>query len=1071
VSLTTSAAHPASKGFMKTRRFVFNVMKFSISIIGLLALILVMGFYSLPALLKTQLPDLIEQATGQKSSIATLELSLVPLEIHLTDFEIKDKTGLPLAAFNALTVKINVLQSLKQSALVVDNLLLKTPFVHLVRTKSGAFNFQDVLKNKAEAKQQDNRIIPITIAKLSLSEGRLVWEDNQLATPIKQEIIPINLTIDDFSTLSDQPPFKLMLSLTSNTLGRLDWTGTVLTHPLSSTGHIKLEAIDLEKALALAVPMTLNLQGISTVDADYSASYTDNNVKLAINKATLALKNFHYAQNGQIVSVLNAHHTTDLTFGYNDTHWQLEAHNATLDSQDWTLTQDSVLVKIAAVKLATTSYKVSSIGKQLNVIVDKGTVDSRDVQLSAQGQEKTLAKLPLIALQGIDFNLNDKAVTVASVAANDADFKLWLNPDGAMNYQTLFFPPKTEATLPRIIESEQVPWTVNVNNIALTHFGMVFEDRTQKKPVTVQFKDIDFKLDNYSTKNHDQLPFQLSLGVNKTGLIKLEGSGVISPLTATVNLDIKDIELEKFQPYYDKFVRLDVIDGALNIDGALHFAHPADNELDIKFNGNAEIASLLTRDQKVNKDLVKWERFTLKDLMIDVQENRYTAASLAIDQPYARVTIRKDKTVNFSDLIIADQKPPQLLAHSPVIRKKPYLKLGKITVTEGSSDFTDLSLILPFATHIQSLDGGASGVSSEQQSVITVALKGNAYDLAPVDLKGTISPYLGDYHVELNFYGLPMPLISPYMVQFAGYKVEKGKMTLGLNYDVVNKHLTASNRLLIDQFELGEKVDNPNAVSLPLKLAVALLKDASGKIKFDVPITGSLEDPQFNIGALMTDALFNAITKVVASPFHAVAALFGSDADLSSINFTAGNAMLEPAELKKLDDVAKALQTKPALNLDIKGAAFQIQDWPAISDDALYDQLKHRRADEINKISVKKIRPEYVKLTAQDYNRLLAAMFIEKFPLLAETSLLGTPQLKNPQLGDFYDLARQKLYEVIKPEQQRLKELAAARAQAIAKYIVQKGGVPQERVFILDTVVDNERSDKTIASSLSLKAD
>ena len=401
---------------------------------------------------------------------------------------------------------------------------------------------------------------------------------------------------------------------------------------------------------------------------------------------------------------------------------------------------------------------------------------------------------------------------------------------------------------------------------------------------------------------------------------------------------------------------------------------------------------------------------------------------------------------------------------------KPYFKLGKIQVMDGSSDFSDLSLILPFAAPIKSLDGGASGVSSEQKSKVTVALKGNAYDLSPVDVKGEISPYLGDYNVEINFDGLPMPLVSPYMVQFAGYKVEKGKLTLGLKYNVVNKKLTASNSIFIDQFELGEKVENPNAVSLPLELAVALLKDSSGKIKMDVPITGSLDDPKFSVGAIVADALMNVLSKVVTSPFRALGSLIGSEKDMSTISFAAGNSSLNKQQQAKLDTLSKALKERPVLNLDIKGAAFQEQDWPVIREDALYDQLKKRRAAEINKSAEKKIRDEYVELSDDDYKRLLADMFIEKFPLLAEKSFLGTPQLMNPKAGDFYEIAKQKLFTIIKAEQERLKKLASARAQAIANYIVQKGGVPRERVFILDTVIDPKRDNKEIVSTLSLNA-
>ena len=384
-------------------------------------------------------------------------------------------------------------------------------------------------------------------------------------------------------------------------------------------------------------------------------------------------------------------------------------------------------------------------------------------------------------------------------------------------------------------------------------------------------------------------------------------------------------------------------------------------------------------------------------------------------------------------------------------------------------------MILPFSAQIKSLNGGASGISSEQKSTIKLDLKGNAYDLAPVDISGNISPYLADYQVTINFTGMPMPLISSYMVQFAGYKVEKGKMSLGLNYKVTNKQLTASNNILIDQFELGEKVENPNAVSLPLELAVALMKDAEGKIKIDVPISGSLEDPQFSVSHIVVDALVNSISKVISSPFRALASLIGSEEDLSTIGFNAGEAKLDKLQLNKLDGLAKALKVRPDLKLDIKGASFQEQDWPAVSDDALYDQLKRIKAAEINKQGVRKVRPEYVVISDQDYRRLMEQLFIEKFPLMLEKSLLGTTRLMGSSFDTntdkFYAVAKEKLSAIIQPEPQRLKNLASQRAQAIANYLVQKSGIANDRIFILDTAIDPVREGNGIVSLLSLKAD
>ncbi len=703
----------------------------------------------------------------------------------------------------------------------------------------------------------------------------------------------------------------------------------------------------------------------------------------------------------------------------------------------------------------------------------------RDQILKEKGQKKDLVKVLVFALRGIDFNLGKQEVILDSITANNANIQAWLNPEGDINYQSLFSLTKSEAiSIDKAVENTVKPqtatWKIKVNNMALTDFGLNFEDQTQNKPVVMNFKPINFKLKNYSNQSGANLPIQLSIGSNKTGLITLKGDTVIEPLSLNLDLDVKNIGLEQFQPYFDNFVKLDVLDGALHMNGKVSVSKQKPDKLDIKFKGDTGIASLLTRDQTLHMDLIKWEDLTLKDFAMDLLANRYTAAALVIDKPYARVTIRKDKTVNFNDIVIGDKGKPKAQEKpsqtKQIDQKRPFVKLGKITVTDGSSDFSDLSLILPFAAPIRSLDGGASGISSEQKSKVNVALKGNVYDLSSVDVKGEISPYLGDFNVEISFEGLPMPLVTPYMAQFAGYKIEKGKMTLRLKYNVVNRTLTASNSIFIDQFVLGEKVDNPNAVSLPLELAVALLKDSSGKIKIDVPITGSLDDPKFSIGSIVADALINVITKVVTAPFNALGSLIGSKEDMSTISFAAGSSSLGEQQQAKLADLSKALKERQILSLEIKGAAFQEQDWPVIREYALLEQLKKRRAGEINKGIDKKIRDEYVELSEDDYKRLLADMFIEKFPLLAEKSFLGTPQLMNPDAGDFYEIAKQKLFTIIKPEQERLKHLAQDRARAIASFVVQKGGVPNNRVFILDTEIDPPRDNKEIFSKLSLKA-
>jgi hypothetical protein len=982
-------------GFMKIPRIPTKI-KIAVFIAGsLLGIYTLLGFFLIPMLIKSQLPTLIQQETGRKTAVATARFDPFSLKLSLQGFTLQESNGQQFVGFDELFIDINGLESIGQRALVVDKMALNKPAVRIARDKEGQFNFKDLLKGNDDTKNDGNGVFPVNIAKLSIAEGKLDWEDAHFNSPEKETAYPINLDIENFTTQADQQS-KLGMSLELNSGGKLDWQGTISLSPLSSTGHIKLEKVQLPRIQALALQdyVQLDLQGYELLETDYKADYVDDKFNISLNQSKLELHDF---------------------------------------------------------------------------------------QVSATAHDKPMVKMVKFAVQGIGFDLNKNELTIESISADNADFTAWLNPDGVLSYQPLLPVAKTEE--PPAEPVEETPWSIKVNNFALNNCGLTFEDQTLKKPATITVKPLNFQLANYNNEAGASLPFQLSAGLNETGLIKLDGNAVIEPLSAQIAVDAKGVDLAKFQAYVDKFAKLDIIDGKLAADGKVSIARSSDQDkVEIKFTGNTEIADLITRDQLKNKDFIKWESLKLNGIDADLPANQYSAKTLIINKPYVRLIIKKDRTNNFGDVVIADknnekgkQKQAATVKAAKNTQPEVKYKLGKIQIIEGSSDFSDLSLILPFAAQIKSLDGGASNISSDQKSTIKVDLKGVAYDLAPVVVKGEISPYIGDYDVSVSFTGMPMPLISSYMVQFAGYKVEKGKISLELNYKVSNRELTASNSILIDRLELGEKVENPNAVSLPLELAVALMKDSDGKIKLDVPITGSLEDPKFSVSHIIVDALVNTISKVITSPFRALASLVGSEADLSTISFPAGSAELDKKQISKLDDLVKALNKRSELKLEIKGAAYQEQDWPAVSDDALYDQLKRIKADEINKQGGRKIRAEHVVISDQDYRRLMEQLFVEKFPLMVEKTLLGRVRIVGTKADtnthEFYAIAKDKLSAIIKPEEQRLKGLAAERSQAIAKYIVQKGGIANDRVFILDTAIDPAREDKEIVSLLSLKVD
>ncbi|PPD46416.1 MAG: membrane biogenesis protein [Methylobacter sp.] len=1052
---------------MDSRHSALFILKTLAIIASIITLTAVIAVYSLPPLLTKQLPRLIEQKTGRQSSISAINIRLSPFSIGLHDFVIREKNGRPFIAFEELSVQLDLKRSFQQNALTINEISLKKPEIYLARQKEGVFNFQDLSQPDSEPKKDTGTVFPVNIDKLSVTEGKLVWEDAQSTPPWVETVAPMQFVAEGISSRISKPA-NLNLTFSLQSGGHVAWHSQLGLSPFSNQGRLEFDHLNLAKIIDRFAPKSgLSINGNNALAVDYDAKYAEDKLTLGVPKAILDLRDISYTQPGKYIKAADFKHETALAFVYSGQGWQLDAKTAKTQSNDLQA-EDKLLGKLAQLN-ADASYQLSGSNGHLNLTINDGSLSIKGLGIS--DQTKSLASFPMAEVRGFQANLDKHTFKANALAIKDAAINAWLNADSTINYQALMAadkaPPPTTAT-----PSPKADWQIDIGNIALDNCAINFEDRTLPKPTTLALNPIHLKLDGYSNSPATRLPFELSAGVNKNGLVALKGEVLLAPFSTKIATTVKNIDLEKFQPYYDQFIRLDIIDGMLNADGNLFLKQSAANPVDIQFNGNGSIDDLLIRDQRVHKDLLKWGKLSLNNMVVDVPSQRYTAGELVINKPYARVTIRKDKTVNFSNLLVNQENPGKTVTvQKKTDGNRPYFKLGKVQIIDGSSDFTDLSLFLPFSAHIKGLDGGASGVSSDKNSQIQVALKGNAYDLAPVDINGQISPYLGEYDTKINFNSLPMPLVSSYMVQFAGYKVEKGKMTLNLHYQIADKKLTASNRFLIDQFELGDRIDHPGTVSLPIKFAVALLKDDRGKIKIDVPVSGNLDSPQFNIRAVITDALTNTFSKIISSPFSALASLTRhEESNLSTIHFKAGNATLDKAEQAKLNEIAIALRARPQLMLDIKGSAIEGQDWPAISDDALYDQLKIRRADEINKENSRKIRPEYVEISNDDYHRLTADMFIEKFPLLAEKSLLGIPQLKNPKTGQqFYEVAKQKLQGIINPEQERLKELANDRARAIAKHLVQQAGIAQERIYILDSVVDTNKDTKEIASLLSLK--
>ncbi|MGY6276847.1 DUF748 domain-containing protein [Methylomonas sp. MgM2] len=967
-----------------------KILIFCVVLLSLVGIYAAAGFYLLPKLAVDKLPEIVSETTGRPFKLQAAHFDPFELKADLRGISLLQDDETPLISAGELSVDVDVIESIKRRAVILNYVTLREPFVDIERNANGGFNFDQVLEKISQPGEDASRSDAadsgplILIRRMVIEQGQVDWTDFPLGRKETESLQTIDFALTEFSTAPDAVwPFSITCKLKSG--GGLDLRGDFNLSKLSAKGNLKLDNLALRKAWLLFLQEFLPIV------------ITDGYVSL----------NANYAFN-------------------------------------------------------------AGEGSDLQLLVDGGDITVRQFVAAEKNEDEPLLRMPFLEATGIRLNLLNQNVEIKQISGSNSEIKAWLQADGQINYQSLFADESEQAAAPDSASGR--PWQFSLNQLNLDNYRIAFTDFSQAKPVEMVFDQMSLALRDYRNIDTPLLPMKFETRFNNSGKITLDGNIGLAPLSANFAVGLQGVKLKTFQTYVDPYVNLELTDGDFNTQGNLQVKQEND-EYSVNYQGDANIASLITRDKVKNLDFVKWGNLELKQIALDVTKQDFKFGKVVFDQPYVRFTINKDRSNNVSDVIVSKDSN-QVKAVADKAKKtaspnEPVVTIGKIEFKHGQSDFADYSLILPFVVKMNHLEGEIDGFTSNTDNALKLRLQGKVRDMATVKIGGQYQLKSGDSDITMSFSHLPLPLVTPYMAEFAGYRIEKGQMALDLKYGIKANRLIADNKIFIDQLVLGEKVENPKAVSLPLEFAVALLKDASGKINLDFPITGSLDDPEFSVGSLISDVLINLVKKTVSAPFHALASVFDTADDLSTVSFAAGSSELAKTEIAKLDQIVKGLAAKPELVLEIKGAAYRKQDWPVMRYDALLEILKKMKSGELRDRG-EKIRSEYIELSDAEYKRLLEKFYTEVFPQKIDHSLFGTPRIKNKPDADFYSAARDELEAVMKPDPERLNELAVSRANRIVKYLTDNGGIDRSRIYILATEVNTSDSDSGIDVHLSL---
>ena len=719
-------------------------------------------------------------------------------------------------------------------------------------------------------------------------------------------------------------------------------------------------------------------------------------------------------------------------------------------------------------------YALDVDATPIELQVSQANIRVEKLAVREDGSLDPVITIPALSIEGVDVSLATHEVTIRDIAVERASFTAWLNPDGTVNYQHMFAPVESVQSPPAAGSAppkpkDEKPWAVWLKEVRLEDHTISLEDRTLPTPAEIEVRELTVKTRDVRFPIKDALPIEVGLRLNETGTIHVNGSVLPTPLQADVVLALKDIAIRPFQPYLEKFARIDVQSGAVNLDGTIRFAAEHPKGPLMAYEGSVRVEGLSVADRDQNDEVASLQTLSLNQVRVTVDPTTVSIKEVGVQQLMAHLVVRPDGGFNLGTLAVA--RPPSA-DEKPVEPQKPKsppvpMTIGVVKLTKAAATFRDDSVKPPVQTGISDLTGTIKGLSSKQLARADVDLSGRVGKVASLKIAGAINPLSEDAFtdVTISLGGMDLTAQGPYSSKYVGYGLSKGKLSLDLKYKVSQKLLEAENKVVVDQLTFGEKVDSPDAISLPVSLAVALLKDRNGRIDIDLPIRGDLKDPDFKYGKAVLSVLLNLLTKIVTSPFTLIGSLMPGGGDQESLQFVAfqpGSAALPMEEMKKLEVLAKGLDERPGLRLDITGTADPMLDRQAIGMHKLKEQLISMRQRERGHASLKS-----EELSTEDESRLVIELY-EKQREKNEKPAPSQPAVPAPPPPTLMDM-KQRLASAIPVDELELRALARERAEQVRDQLLEVGKLQEDRVFLEDTdptVSGNEQ----VRSRLSIAA-
>jgi uncharacterized protein involved in outer membrane biogenesis len=925
--------------------------------------------------------------------------------IALNTLSVRDLESAPLIDLPLLSVNIESVDVFAKKV-ALESVLVQAPQLHVVRDEKGSLNMQSMLphekadeasspKKEPAPKESPPKASPpatppsIQVGEIKVADGTVSFTDKATPVPFRTKLEAINVVVKKASNIPNQSG-SVEASFQTDAGERIKQTGTFTVEPVTAAGSIDVQKI-VVKRYAPYYPKDLLFDvedGILSMSTNYQYNQQENQTALS----------------GLMLSVSS-------------------------------------------------------------------------LRLKRKGDKEEFLKVPAFSVKNTDIDMAKRSVILGQVATKKGLLRVQREKDGSLNLAKLVAtakpspppttakpPPPTTTPAPVAKQEPSPPWLIRLKALAVDQYAVTVEDQVPAEPTKFVADPINVTAENLSTAKDEKGRVSVRVTLDNSAKFATTGKVGLQPPYANLTLDLSDLQLTPLQPYFTDRINIVITQGTVSTHGTLVAATKSE-KLGVSFAGDLSVLKFATLDKAHSQDFLNWDSLAVTGINAGNDPLHVEIKDIALTDFYSRLIVNADGTLNVQGLMVREAKsetaaadgqpaatgpePPATPAEAPATPAEPPatrtpIRIETVTLQGGNVSFSDRFIKPNYSAELKQLTGKISGLSSEESGRADVDIHGQLGNGAPLQIVGKTNPLGKDLFVDIKveFKDIELGPMTAYAGKYAGYAIEKGKLSLDLKYLIENRKLSAENKVFVDQFTFGDKIDSPTATKLPVRLAVSLLKDRNGEIHLDVPVAGSLDDPKFSVWSVILQVITNLLSKAATAPFALLASLAGGGPELSYVEFDYGSSRVEGPGAEKLQKLGKILYERPAVKLDVTGRVDPEKDLEVLRQLQFERKLKTQKLNEIIKKGGVPGSVDDVKIESGEYPKYLKLAY--------KNETFDKP--KN-MLGFAKDLPPDEMEKLIRAHlnvtEDDLRQLGAQRAQAVKEYMVKTAKVEPERIFLV----------------------